>query len=216
MNTGFSSIHAVFSQVAPAGVEPTMGESKSPALPLGDGASVENSIAYFSKFHKPAGRFHPNFLSWAGKSRPCRGPTDMIYLHCKSFPVQRVTQKGARLMDHIILGILFLVWGAADVLRVQLPGVLARRLESSSEEAPPPLAEASGCAGAHRGRRAAAVLLFLRQSDRHQHHPRGDDTRRRLHPRAVLPLAEAGKREHTGMNHGRKQYGALVLRSREL
>jgi hypothetical protein len=24
--------------VAPAGVEPTMGESKSPALPLGDGA----------------------------------------------------------------------------------------------------------------------------------------------------------------------------------
>ena len=28
-------------------------------------------------------------------------------------------------MDHIILGILFLVWGAADVLRVQLPGVLA-------------------------------------------------------------------------------------------
>ena len=28
---------------------------------------------------------------------------------------------------------------------------------------------------------------------------------------AVLPLAEAGKREHTGMNHGWKQYGALVL-----
>lgn len=81
---------------------------------------------------------------------------------------------------------------------------------------PPPLAAASGCAGAHRGRRAAAVLLFLRRPDRHQHHPRGDDTRRRLHPRAVLPLAEAGKREHTEMNHGRKQYGALVLRSREL
>ena len=191
-----------------------MGESKSPALPLGDGASVENSIAYFSKFHKPAGRFHPNFLSRAGKSRPCRGPTDMIYLHCKSFPVQRVTQKGARLMDHIILGILFLVWGAADILRLELPGILGKRLEASSEEAP--LAEASGCAGAYRRRRAAAVLLFLRQSDRHQHHPRGDDTRRRLHPRAVLPLAEAGKREHTGMNHGRKQYGALVLRSREL
>ena len=38
-------------------------------------------------------------------------------------------------MDHIILGILFLVWGAADVLRLQLPGVLARRLEASSEEA---------------------------------------------------------------------------------
>ena len=32
-------IHAGFSQVAPAGVEPAMGESKSPALPLGDGAS---------------------------------------------------------------------------------------------------------------------------------------------------------------------------------
>ena len=29
---------AGFSTVAPAGVEPTMGESKSPALPLGDGA----------------------------------------------------------------------------------------------------------------------------------------------------------------------------------
>ena len=42
----------VFCAVAPAGVEPTMGESKSPALPLGDGASVENSIAYFSNFHK--------------------------------------------------------------------------------------------------------------------------------------------------------------------
>ena len=89
-------------------------------------------------------------------------------------------------MDHIILGILFLAWGVADVLRIELPGILGKR-------------------------RAAAVLLFLRQSDRHQHHPRGDDTRRRLHPRAVLPLAEAGKREHTGMNHGRKQYGALVL-----
>lgn len=86
-----------FYTVAPAGVEPAMGESKSPALPLGDGASVENSIAYFSKFHKPAGRSHPNFLSRAGKSRPCRGLTDMIYLHCKSFPVQRTAQKGARL-----------------------------------------------------------------------------------------------------------------------
>lgn len=86
-----------FYTVAPAGVEPAMGESKSPALPLGDGASVGNSIAYFSKFHKPAGRSHPNFLSRAGKSRPCRGLTDMIYLHCKSFPVQRTAQKGARL-----------------------------------------------------------------------------------------------------------------------
>lgn len=87
---------------------------------------------------------------------------------------------------------------------------------SVQRRGPPLLAEASGCAGAYRRRRAAAVLLFLRQPDRRQHHPRGDDTRRCLHPRAVLPLAEAGKREHTGMNHGRKQYGALVLRSREL
>ena len=37
-------------------------------------------------------------------------------------------------MDHIILGILFLVWGAADILRLELPGILARRLEASSEE----------------------------------------------------------------------------------
>ena len=38
-------------------------------------------------------------------------------------------------MDHIILGILFLVWGAADILRVQLPGILGKRLESASAEA---------------------------------------------------------------------------------
>ena len=38
---------------------------------------------------------YPNFLSRAGKSHPCRGLTNMIYLHCKSFPVQHVTQKGA-------------------------------------------------------------------------------------------------------------------------
>ena len=37
-------------------------------------------------------------------------------------------------MDHIILGILFLVWGAADVLRLELPGILGKRLEASSEE----------------------------------------------------------------------------------
>ena len=59
----------------------------------------------------------------------------MIYLHCKSFPVQRVTQKGAWLMDHIILGILFLVWGAADILRLELPGILGKRLKSASAEA---------------------------------------------------------------------------------
>ena len=38
-------------------------------------------------------------------------------------------------MDHIILGILFLVWGAADVLRLELPGILGKRLESASAEA---------------------------------------------------------------------------------
>ena len=59
----------------------------------------------------------------------------MIYFHCKSFSVQRVTQKGARLMDHIILGILFLAWGVADVLRIELPGILGKRLEASIEEA---------------------------------------------------------------------------------
>lgn len=38
-------------------------------------------------------------------------------------------------MYHIILGILLLVWGVADVLRVQLPGILGKRLESDSAEA---------------------------------------------------------------------------------
>ena len=205
-----------FYTVAPAGVEPTMGESKSPALPLGDGASVENSIAYFSKFHKPAGRFHPNFLSRAGKSRPCRGLTDMIYLHCKSFPVQRVTQKGAELMvHHLVIGIIFLIWALRTSSASGCPAYWRGGWKRPAKR---PAASGSGFWAYWNSSWAAAgaVLLFLRQSDRHQHHPRGDDTRRRLHPRAVLPLAEAGKREHTGMNHGRKQYGALVLRSREL
>ena len=38
------------------------------------------------------------------------------------------------MVHHLVIGVIFLVWGIADVLRVQLPGVLARRLESSSEE----------------------------------------------------------------------------------
>ena len=38
-------------------------------------------------------------------------------------------------MDHIILGILLLVWGAADILRIELPGILDKRLESASAEA---------------------------------------------------------------------------------
>lgn len=38
-------------------------------------------------------------------------------------------------MYHIILGILLLVWGAADILRLELPGILGKRLESDSAEA---------------------------------------------------------------------------------
>ena len=38
MNTGFFQHPCGVVSVAPAGVEPAMGESKSPALPLGDGA----------------------------------------------------------------------------------------------------------------------------------------------------------------------------------
>mgnify|MGYP004650637271 FL=1 len=38
------------------------------------------------------------------------------------------------MVHHLVIGVIFLVWGIADVLRVQLPGVLARRLEASSEE----------------------------------------------------------------------------------
>ena len=38
------------------------------------------------------------------------------------------------MIHHLIFGILFLIWGAADVLRIELPGVLGRRLESTSPE----------------------------------------------------------------------------------
>ena len=38
-------------KVAPAGVEPTMGESKSPALPLGDGAL--NLAKYGTRLQRP-------------------------------------------------------------------------------------------------------------------------------------------------------------------
>ena len=31
------------------------------------------------------------------------------------------------MLHHLVIGVIFLVWGIADVLRVQLPGVLARR-----------------------------------------------------------------------------------------
>ena len=105
------------------------------------------------------------------------------------------------MVHHLVIGIIFLIWGIADVLRVQLPGILGKRLESASAEA----------------RRLWQRLLgILELIVGGEYHHREDDARRSLHPRAVLPLAEAGKREHTGMNHGRKQYGALVLRSREL
>ena len=141
MNTGFQHSCGFFT-VAPAGVEPTMGESKSPALPLGDGASVENSIAYFSKFHKSRRALPPKF-SILVRQIPilAGGRTDMIYLHCKSFSVQRTAQKGARLMvHHLVIGVIFLVWGIADVLRLQLPGVLAR----AAGNRPAPRAAASG------------------------------------------------------------------------
>ena len=36
------------------------------------------------------------------------------------------------MLHHLVIGVIFLVWGIADVLRVQLPGVLARRLKSAS------------------------------------------------------------------------------------
>ena len=39
------------------------------------------------------------------------------------------------MVHHLVIGIIFLFWGVADVLRVRLPGILARRLEASSEEA---------------------------------------------------------------------------------
>ena len=97
------------------------------------------------------------------------------------------------MVHHLVIGIIFLIWGIADVLRLELPGILGKRLESASAEA------------RRLWQRLLGVLELIVGGGR-----------RCLHPRAVLPLAEAGKREHTGMNHGRKQYGALVLRSREL
>ena len=39
------------------------------------------------------------------------------------------------MVHHLVIGIIFLIWGIADILRLELPGVLARRLEASSEEA---------------------------------------------------------------------------------
>ena len=40
------------------------------------------------------------------------------------------------MISHLILGVLFLIWGIADLLRIQLPGVLGKRTEAfDSEEA---------------------------------------------------------------------------------
>lgn len=39
------------------------------------------------------------------------------------------------MVHHLVIGIIFLIWGIADVLRVQLPGILGKRLESASAEA---------------------------------------------------------------------------------
>ena len=39
------------------------------------------------------------------------------------------------MVHHLVIGIIFLFWGVADVLRLELPGILGKRLEASSEEA---------------------------------------------------------------------------------
>ena len=39
------------------------------------------------------------------------------------------------MVHHLVIGIIFLFWGVADVLRIELPGILGKRLEASSEEA---------------------------------------------------------------------------------
>ena len=110
-------------------------ESKSPALPLGDGASVENSIAYFSNFHKSRRAVPPKFSEPGRQIPSLPGSHRYDILMLQFFPVQRTAQKGACLMvHHLVIGVIFLVWGIADVLRVRLPGILARRLEASSEE----------------------------------------------------------------------------------
>lgn len=39
------------------------------------------------------------------------------------------------MVHHLVIGIIFLFWGVADVLRIELPGILGKRLESASAEA---------------------------------------------------------------------------------
>ena len=36
------------------------------------------------------------------------------------------------MVHHLVIGVIFLVWGIADVLRVRLPGILGKRLKSAS------------------------------------------------------------------------------------
>ena len=38
------------------------------------------------------------------------------------------------MVHHLVIGIIFLIWGIAEVLRLELPGILARRLKSASAE----------------------------------------------------------------------------------
>ena len=38
------------------------------------------------------------------------------------------------MVHHLVIGIIFLFWGAADVLRLELPGILGKRLKSASAE----------------------------------------------------------------------------------
>ena len=38
------------------------------------------------------------------------------------------------MVHHLVIGIIFLFWGVADVLRLELPGILGKRLKSASVE----------------------------------------------------------------------------------
>ena len=38
------------------------------------------------------------------------------------------------MVHHLVIGIIFLIWGIADVLRLELPGILGKRLESASAD----------------------------------------------------------------------------------
>ena len=82
------------------------------------------------------------------------------------------------MVHHLVIGIIFLIWGIADVLRVQLPGILGKRLESASAEA---RAQRRAKELAEMGQPAdfATVLADIRQRDYQDGH------------RAVAPLKQA-------------------------